>query len=102
MSCEQPAMSSNLKSRETLQKPDANESIIKVTNLGKRYCMYEKPLDRLKQALWGERRIYYREFWALRNINFEISRGETIGVIGRNGSGKSTLLQLICKTLEPT
>ena len=102
MSCEQPAMSSNLKSREALQKPDANESIIKVTNLGKRYCMYEKPLDRLKQALWGERRIYYREFWALRNINFEISRGETIGVIGRNGSGKSTLLQLICKTLEPS
>lgn len=102
MSCEQPLMPANLKSSDALHKLDTGEPIIKVTNLGKRYCMYEKPLDRLKQAILGERRKYYREFWALRNINLEISRGETIGVIGRNGSGKSTLLQLICKTLEPS
>lgn len=102
MSCEQSEMSSDLKSREALHHKNASDVIIKATNLGKRYCMYDKPLDRLKQAFWGERRKYYREFWALRNINFEISRGETIGVIGRNGSGKSTLLQLICKTLEPS
>ena len=102
MSCEESVMSKDLKPTEALQKQNARETIIKATSLGKRYCVYEKPLDRLKQAIWGERRKYYREFWALRNISFEISRGETIGVIGRNGSGKSTLLQLICKTLAPS
>jgi lipopolysaccharide transport system ATP-binding protein len=48
------------------------------------------------------RRQYYREFWALKNISFEVMKGETVGIVGRNGSGKSTLLQLICGTLNPT
>ena len=73
-----------------------------VSNLGKCYRIYPKPTDRLKQALWRGRRQYFREFWALRDVNLEISRGETVAIIGRNGSGKSTLLQLICGTLAPT
>ncbi|MFT9088757.1 MAG: ABC transporter ATP-binding protein [Acetobacter okinawensis] len=71
-------------------------------NLGKRYDIFERPSDRLKQMLFGKRRSYGREFWALRNISFEVARGSSVGIVGVNGSGKSTLLQLICGTLQPT
>lgn len=75
---------------------------IKVDNLGKCYRIYSHPKERLKQALWRSKKQYFREFWALRNISFEVRRGETLGIIGRNGSGKSTLLQMICGTLTPS
>jgi ABC-type polysaccharide/polyol phosphate transport system ATPase subunit len=75
---------------------------IRARQLGKCYRIYDKPQDRLKQALWRGRRQYYQEFWALQDVSFTIERGETVGVIGRNGSGKSTLLQLIAGTLTPT
>jgi lipopolysaccharide transport system ATP-binding protein len=88
----------------TLISAGSNEDLhpIIVNNLGKCYQIYAKPKDRLKQALWRGRRNYYREFWALRNINLEVRTGETVAIIGRNGSGKSTLLQMICGTLSPT
>src|SRR5690606_11111301 len=84
--------------------------IIKVDDVSKCYPIYERPQDRLKQSLYPriQRRLgkepkqYFREFWALRGISFEVRRGETVGIIGRNGSGKSTLLQLVCETLTPT
>jgi len=80
----------------------SSDIAIKVENLSKCYQLYDKPRDRLKQMLMRGHRQYYREFWALKDISFEIKKGETIGIIGRNGSGKSTLLQLICGTLNPT
>ncbi len=81
-----------------------------IDNLSKCYQIYETPRDRLKQMilpkaqkiLWQNPKQYFNEFWALKNISFDIKKGEAVGVVGRNGSGKSTLLQLICGTLTPT
>ena len=72
-----------------------SEIAIKVDNLSKCYHIYEKPRDRLLQMLRRGKKQYYREFWALQEVSFEIKKGETVGIIGRNGSGKSTLLQMI-------
>jgi lipopolysaccharide transport system ATP-binding protein len=88
----------------------SNDFAIRVTNLSKRYEIYDTPRDRLKQfiaprlqRLAGQSsKQYFRDFWALNDISFEIKKGETFGIIGRNGAGKSTLLQMICGTLRPT
>ncbi len=88
----------------------SNDIAIRVSNLSKRYEIYANPPDRLKQfvmprlqRLTGrEPKQYFREFWALNDVSFEVKKGETVGIIGRNGSGKSTLLQIICGTLSPT
>ncbi|WP_028919448.1 ABC transporter ATP-binding protein [Pseudoxanthomonas suwonensis] len=81
--------------------PRTDDPIIRVDGVGKSYRMYEKPSHRLWQALIG-RETEHREFHALRDVSFQIGRGETVGIIGRNGSGKSTLLQIIAGTLKPT
>lgn len=75
--------------------------VISLINVSKCYKRYAHPADRLKEILLPKK-IRAQEFWALRNINLEVSKGETLGLIGRNGSGKSTLLQIIAGTLTPT
>ncbi len=88
----------------------SSEVAIRVEGLSKCYHVYDKPQDRLKQSLLPRisrvfsrpPRLFYREFWALRDVSFEIPKGQTVGIIGQNGSGKSTLLQMICGTLTPT
>lgn len=78
------------------------EISIQCEKLGKCFRVYENPKARLKQAIWRNKKRYYKEFWANRNITLEVNRGETVGIVGSNGSGKSTLLQMICGTLTPT
>lgn len=88
----------------------SSEISIKVKNLSKCYQIYATPHDRLKEYIYPplQRLVgkppkkYHREFWALKDVSFEVKRGETVGIIGRNGSGKSTLLQMICGTLDQT
>ncbi|MHB1947707.1 MAG: ABC transporter ATP-binding protein [Gammaproteobacteria bacterium] len=80
----------------------SSDFAIRVNHLSKCYKVYERPHDRVKQVLFGAYKQFYKEFWALKDISFEIKKGEAFGIIGRNGSGKSTLLQLICQTLTPT
>jgi len=83
---------------------------IRVKNLSKCYQIYTNPRDRLKQFVLPRLQSltrqapqqYFSEFWALKDVSFDIKKGETVGIIGRNGSGKSTLLQMICGTLYPT
>ncbi len=97
------------------------EIVIDVRNLSKRYEIYNTPRDRLKQlvlphlhqavnragvvlGISKHRPLpnYFREFWALQDVSFQVRQGETFGIIGRNGSGKSTLLQIIAGTLAQT
>src|SRR5215813_1013277 len=75
---------------------------LRVDNVSKQYRIYEHPGDRLKESLTRGHWKWHREFWALRNVSFEIEAGTTTGIVGPNGSGKSTLLQIITGTLEPT
>jgi len=89
-------------SSEVPRNLQENDMAISARGLGKCYAIYNTPKDKLKEVLCFGRRNYHRDFWALREISFDIKRGETVGIIGRNGSGKSTLLQILCGTLAPT
>ncbi len=88
----------------------SDDFAISVQDVSKCFYTYEKPSDRLKQSIvprlqrfLGDKVTSYgKEFWALRNVSFDVQKGETVGIVGRNGSGKSTLLQIICGTLMPT
>ncbi|OAB37728.1 ABC transporter [Paenibacillus macquariensis subsp. defensor] len=79
-----------------------SSNAIEIKSISKSFLMYEKPTDRLKQFFLKDKKKLNNQFWALKNISFEIPKGSTIGIIGKNGSGKSTLLQLIVGTMMPT
>ena len=76
--------------------------VIDVRNLTKVYPIYNNKNDRLREALSLSRTVYHTDFHALKNVGFNIKRGETVGIIGQNGSGKSTLLKILTGVLSPT
>ena len=79
-----------------------NDIAIQVQNLTKVYPLYDKPQDRLKEALNPFKKSYHQEFYAMNDVCFEIKKGETVGIIGKNGAGKSTLLKMITGVLTQT
>lgn len=79
-----------------------NKNAIQVSHLTKMYKLYDKPSDRLKDALGLTKKKLYREHYALHDVNFDIHEGECVGIIGTNGSGKSTILKIITGVLTPT
>lgn len=81
---------------------DTTALAIHAVGLSKVYRLYARPSERLREFFLRDPPNLGREFWALREVSFELKRGETLGIVGRNGAGKSTLLQIICGTSRPT
>lgn len=81
---------------------EEKKTIIEVKKLEKAYKLYDKPSDRLKEALGFGRKKRYKEHYALKGVDLSVSQGETVGIIGTNGSGKSTILKIITGVLNPT
>ena len=79
-----------------------NEFSIKVENVSKIYKLYNKPIDRLYEATSIIKKSYHTDFFALRNVSFDVKKGESVGIVGRNGSGKSTILKIITGILSPS
>ena len=83
--------------------PDGSDDVaIRAHHLSKVYKLYDRSIDRLKESLHPFRRSYHHDFYALKDVSFEIKKGEMVGIIGKNGSGKSTLLKIIAGVLTPS
>jgi lipopolysaccharide transport system ATP-binding protein len=80
----------------------SSELIIRCSGVGKAFQLYLHQNDQLKQILFGLWRKFYKEKWVLRDVTFDVGRGEKIGIVGRNGAGKTTLLQILCGITRPT
>ena len=78
------------------------ECVIKVSHVSKIYHLYKSPKDRMKEIWSLTHKKYHEDRYALRDINFEVYKGECVGIIGTNGSGKSTLLKIITGVLQAT
>jgi lipopolysaccharide transport system ATP-binding protein len=79
-----------------------NDVVIELNGVSKKYNLYHKKSDRLKEAIDPRGKKYHRDFFALKNMNLQIKKGEIVGIVGKNGSGKSTLLKIIAGVLTPT
>lgn len=77
-------------------------ALVELKGVSKRYNIYDKPIDRLKEMAWRNRRCFHREYWALRDIDLIVEPGCTTAIVGPNGAGKSTILQLVAGVIQPT
>ena len=75
---------------------------IKLQNVSKKYHLYDRPIDRLKEALHPFNKQFHKDFYALKDINLEVKKGEVLGIVGVNGAGKSTLLKIISGVVSAT
>ena len=75
---------------------DPREVIVRCDGVGKAFQLYMHRNDQLKQTLFWRWGPFYKEHWVLRDVSFEVGKGECVGIIGRNGAGKTTLLQILC------
>ncbi len=75
-----------------------------VENIGMKFNLSEEKIDNLKEYVIKlfKRKLKYNEFWALKNISFELEQGDRLGILGLNGAGKSTLLKVIAGVFKPT
>lgn len=78
------------------------ELAIRIEHVSKIYKLYDKPSDRLKEALGLGKKVQSKEHYALNDVSFDVKKGETVGIIGTNGSGKSTILKIITGVLNQT
>ena len=79
-----------------------SDVMVEVRDLSKRFKLYDNPWHRVLEWVTFDRVVRHGEFWALRDVSFEVRRGECLGIIGVNGAGKSTLLKILSRTLHPT
>lgn len=77
-------------------------SVIEVNDVTKIYKLYKDPIDRFKEAIHPFHKQYSTPFYALKNVSFQVEKGETVGIIGTNGSGKSTILKIITGVIQPS
>ena len=75
---------------------------LQIKHISKEYKLYEKQADRLKEAFHPFKKVYHKKFYALHDVDFQINKGEKVGIIGANGAGKSTLLKIITGVLNPS
>jgi lipopolysaccharide transport system ATP-binding protein len=87
-----------LSSKEPQEQPIA----ISVCQVAKKFRLFNSPKERIVEALHPFRKKFHREYWALKDVSFDVYQGEIVGILGKNGSGKSTLLQIICAVMQPT
>ena len=78
------------------------ETAITVAGVSKKFKLFASNRERVIEAFHPLRKRLHREFWAVKNVSFEVYRGEIVGILGKNGSGKSTLLQIICSVMQPS
>lgn len=84
------------------RRASMSRNVLEFAGVSKSYAIYDSPVHRLGELLTFNRIKRHRDFWALRDVSFDVRRGETFCIIGENGSGKSTLLQLTAGIMRPT